>query len=349
MHPTNSIHFSHVHCIGIGGIGMSALAIILKKRGYTVSGSDGNLNQKSIMRLQKIGCVVHHDAETIPLASTVTLVIYSAAVAQHHHELAQARKRNIPIMKRSELLAELFNVQTGVSIAGAHGKTTTSSLIAHIFMHAKLDPTFAIGGHLHNYHTNAHAGLGEFFIAETCENDHTIELVHPNITILTNVDREHLDIYKDLDEIKAAFTNYINNTKPGGTIVLCHDDANTLSLVQRLPQTNHHDILTYGFSEDADIFITDFELHADHSIALVYQKTEQTPKYLGTFSLTIPGKHNLLNALAALITAKKAGISFETFAQACASFQGIDRRFTFKGLYKDSEIFDDYGHHPAEI
>lgn len=344
-------NLQHVHFIGIGGIGMSALAIILKQRGYNVSGSDCNLKQKSIVQLKELGCILHHDAEQQDLPATTTLVVYSAAVAQTHPELQQARARTVPIATRAQLLAYLFNQQIGIAIAGAHGKTTTSSLAAHVFMHAEKDPTFAIGGHLHNYHTNAHAGTGKYFIAETCENDHTITLVRPSITILTNVDREHLDIYKDLDEIKAAFTCYLNNTKPDGTIIVCHDDTHTMSLIPQLPEHLQKRVISYGFSPQADIYIAEHTLFHNYSTATAYYNNKQshTPELIGTFTLTIPGKHNLLNALAVLAAARIADISFATFAQACATFQGIDRRFTYKGTYKDTLLFDDYGHHPTEI
>lgn len=343
-------NLNHIHCIGIGGIGMSALAIILKERGFTVSGSDGNLEQKSITQLRDLGCIIHNENEAIALEPTVSLVVYSAAVPHDHPELQQATALQLKVVSRAQLLAYLFNQQEGIAIAGAHGKTTTSSLIAHIFMYAQQDPTFAIGGHLHNYHTNARAGSGRWFIAETCENDHTITMVKPVITILTNVDREHLDIYNDLDDIKDAFSCYLKNTRPNGTLILCHEDANTMSLVDRLSDEQKHNIISYGFCKEADIFISSYELYADYSLATVYRSYKHAdPELLGTFQLAIPGKHNLLNALAALIAAQTAGIQFENFVQACATFKGIDRRFTFKGLYKDAEIFDDYGHHPAEI
>lgn len=345
MYAKKKLSAQHIHFIGIGGIGMSALAIILKERGYYISGSDCNIDQKSIVYLKKMGCSIHHYSENVQLPATAKLVVYSAAIDSNNCELAQAHNHNIPVMARSELLAQLFNTQSGIAIAGSHGKTTTSSLITHIFMHADLDPTFAIGGHLHNYQTNAHAGTGQFFVAETCENDHTIKMVRPFMSILTNVDREHLDIYKDLDEIKTAFTHYLTNTKPDGTIILCYDNEHALSLLSHLTEQQKKQVITYGFSHAADIFITDFELHSNYSIATVHKKNN----VIGTFTLSVPGKHNLLNALAALAAAQKAGISFETFVQACKSFQGIDRRFTFKGTYKGTEVFDDYGHHPAEI
>lgn len=337
---------THFHFIGIGGIGMSALAIICKQRGCTVSGSDCNLQQKSISQLQSLGCAIH-DAQQPHVAASTDVVVYSAAIAQDHPELVIARERNLVIITRSQLLADLFNQEKGIAIAGAHGKTTTSSLIAHIFMQAHLDPTYAIGGHLHNYDTNACAGSGEFFIAEACENDRTITLLQPHIAIVTNVDREHLDVYKDLDEIKEAFATFMRNVTHNGTIVACHDDVHAMAVVKQLPLTYQKNSVTYGFSPEADLFITDYQLYPEYSTATVRQKGASGP--LGTYTLTLPGKHNLLNSLAALATAQKAGISFDTFATACASFKGIDRRFTFKGTYKQAKLFDDYGHHPAEI
>ena len=336
----------HFHFIGIGGIGMSALAIILKQRGFTVSGSDCNLEQKSIYQLQELGCTIYDADNTLEcLSITPDVVCYTAAVRPNNLELVAARKRNIPLITRAQLLAELFNKQEGIAIAGAHGKTTTSSLIAHIVCQAGYDPTYAIGGHLHNYQTNARAGSGQYFIAETCENDHAIELVRPTLAVLTNVDREHLDVYNDLEAIKKAFLKYLNNIPFYGKAVICNDDPHAASLIERLDPTLQKRIITYGFTPQSDIFVQDYQLFADHTIATV--RTAQ--KIIGQFTLAIPGKHNLLNSLAALAVSQEIGIPFATFAAACENFLGIDRRFTLKGLYKGATLYDDYGHHPSEI
>lgn len=343
MHHTKT----HFHFIGIGGIGMSALAIILKQRGYTVSGSDCNLEQKSIAQLRSLGCTIfaEHEHAIIPY-HTINVIVYTAAVAADHPELQAARKHAIPVITRAQLLAELLNKQEGIAIAGAHGKTTTSSLIAHILVDAGIDPTYAIGGHLTNYHTNAHAGSSTFFVAEACENDRTITILKPTIAIITNIDREHLDVYKDLDEIKDAFLQYINNVPFYGTIIACYDDINTMSLINTLTPEKRKQVITYGFSPEADIHITHFALSPHSSYATVCDKQTGTHH---SYTLTIPGKHNILNSLAAFATARIVGITFDAFAQACATFKGIDRRFTFKGTYKQAHLFDDYGHHPAEI
>lgn len=325
---------------------MSALAIILAERGFKVSGSDCNLKQKSIAHLLNLGCSVRSADEGL-LPHGTNIVVYSAAIDEQNEELAQARSRGLHIMRRSELLAELFNTTYGIAVAGAHGKTTTSSLIAHIFCESGYEPSFAIGGHLHNYATNARAGKSNFFIAEVCENDRTIVLVHPKIALITNIDREHLDVYKDLDEIKAAFRQYLMNAPTDGVIVACHDDQHTMSLVQELSPQQRQRTITYGFSSEADIFATDYTINAEYSTATVWAKGSERP--IGTFTLQLPGKHNLLNSLAALATARTAGISFEHFGKACKTFKGIDRRFTLKGFYRGAELFDDYGHHPAEI
>lgn len=336
----------HFHFIGIGGIGMSALAIILKQRGYTVSGSDCNLNQKSIKQLQELGCIIYDSDDTLTCLSIIpNVVIYSAAVRNNNLELVAAHKRNIPMLTRAQLLAHLFNKKEGIAIAGAHGKTTTSSLIAHIVQQAGYDPTYAIGGHLHNYQTNAYAGSGNYFIAETCENDHTIELVHPTLAVLTNVDREHLDVYNDLEAIKQAFLSYLQNIPFYGKAIICLDDPHAASLIDRLNHTMQQQVITYGFTSRADIFVEDYQILADRTTAIVRTKH----KIIGSFTLNIPGKHNLLNSLAALAVSQEIGIPFATFTDACKSFLGIDRRFTLKGSYKGATLYDDYGHHPTEI
>lgn len=338
---------THFHFIGIGGIGMSALAIILKERGYVVSGSDCNLEQKSIRQLRSLGCVIfsEHEHPNIPHQS-LNVIVHTAAVASDHPELKAARTHAIPVITRAQLLAELLNKQEGIAIAGAHGKTTTSSLISHILVDAGIDPTYAIGGHLTNYETNAHAGSSTYFVAEACENDRTITILKPSIAIITNIDREHLDVYKDLDEIKQAFLQYINNVPFYGKIIACYDDAHTMSLINNLPSEKKRQVITYGFSPDADLHVTHYELSPNSSHATVASKKTGA---LGSFTLSMPGKHNLLNSLAALATAQEIAISFTAFAHACQTFKGIDRRFTFKGMYKQAHMFDDYGHHPAEI
>ena len=338
---------THFHFIGIGGIGMSALAIILKQRGFIVSGSDCNLEQKSIRQLHSLGCTIfsEHDHEQIPYES-LDVIVYTAAVSSEHPELKAARTYAIPVITRAQLLTELLNKQEGIAIAGAHGKTTTSSLITHILVDAGMDPTYAIGGHLTNYETNAHAGSGAYFVAEACENDRTITIIKPSIAIITNIDREHLDVYNDLDEIKEAFRQYSNNVPFYGKIIACYDDAHTMSLINTLPPEKRKQITTYGFSSDADLYVSAYELSPNSSYATVATKKTGV---IGSYTLTIPGKHNLLNSLAALATAQEIDISFTAFAHACETFKGIDRRFTFKGIYKQAHMFDDYGHHPAEI
>jgi UDP-N-acetylmuramate--alanine ligase len=336
----------HFHFIGIGGIGMSALAIILKQRGYHVTGSDYNLEQKSVQYLQVLGCTIYDSSDTIGCLSLMPdVVIYSAAIRPNNIEFIAAQQRNIPLISRAQLLADLFNKQEGVAIAGAHGKTTTSALISHIFMQAGYDPTYAVGGHLHNYHTNARHGLGKYFIAETCENDHTIELVRPSIAVLTNVDREHLDVYNNLEDIKKSFLTYLNNVTFYGKIILCLDDPHAASLINRLTPHMRKRIITYGFSSQADIFVQHYDLTPTAINATIRAQNN----IFGNFTLAIPGKHNLLNSLAAWAVCKEVNIPFTEFAQACKNFLGVDRRFTRKGFYKGATIYDDYGHHPTEI
>lgn len=339
---------THFYFIGIGGIGMSALAIILKQRGFQVSGSDCNLEQKSIRQLLECGCAIFNANEPSQVPyHTLNVVVYSAAVHHDHPELSAARTHNICIITRAQLLTELLNKQEGIAVAGAHGKTTTSSLLAHILVDAGIDPTYAIGGHLNNYQTNARGGSSNFFVAEACENDRTITFLKPSIAIITNIDREHLDVYKDLDEIKQAFLQFMHNVPFYGKIIACHDDVHTMSLINTLSPEIRKKVITYGFSPDADLHVINYELSAQSSTATVYSKKLNST--VGSFTLAIPGKHNLLNSLATLAVTQEIGVHFSAFGNACASFKGVDRRFTFKGMYKQAHMFDDYGHHPSEI
>lgn len=339
------MHISHFHFIGIGGIGMSALALILRQRGHQVSGSDCNTQQKTMMLLQEAGCTLFGDHNAYNIQDSVATVICTAALSFDNPELLEAKKRNLHILTRAELLASLINPLYGIAVAGAHGKTTTSALTAHILMCSQMNPSFAIGGFLHNYGTNARAGASNYFIAETCENDKATHIVHPQIAIITNIDYEHLDIYANLDEIKAAFMQFMHNVPENGHIIACIENEHVTAILQKLPASIRQRVITYGFSQQADFYLTDTHLFGDYSVATICSMN----KIYGTYTLTLPGKHNLLNSAAAYIASRTVGVSFDIFSDACFSFKGVDRRFTFKGTYKGAALYDDYGHHPNEI
>lgn len=323
---------------------MSGIAKILKHQGYCISGCDLDLEQKSVRDLIHLGCPVYCGNNTLLCHdNSIDILVYSSDIKQEHPEIARARERGIPTIPRALMLAELMRMKYSIAIAGAHGKTTTTSLVSHVLMEAHYDPTVIIGGHLKSISTNARLGNGDFLVAEADESDRSLVRLSPTIAIVTNLDREHLDTYRDLDDIKDTFRQFLGNLPFYGKAIICHDDANARSL---LP-LNHTKAITYGLSAEADVFGHDVTLKPTHSTCTVWSNREQ--KMVGELTLHMPGRHNLLNALAATTLSLELDVPFEQIAQALANFKGVDRRFTFKGMYKGAEIFDDYGHHPAEI
>lgn len=334
---------AHIHFVGIGGIGMSGIATILKHQGYTISGCDLDMDQPSVQQLRDIGCLVHHGNNTPACNDTnIGILVYSSAVNAHNPEIAAAQQRGIPTIPRALMLAELMRTKYSIAIGGAHGKTTTTSLISHIFIEAHLDPTVVIGGHLKNISTNARLGDGEFLVAEADESDRSFLHLQATIALITNIDLEHLETYADFDDIKATFVQFLNNLPFYGKAILCIDDPGIRSILP-LP---HIKTIKYGLSTEADIRAHDITLLPDHSLFTVSSKNNEI---LGTVKLAMPGRHNVLNALGAIALSLDVEIPFETIARALETFKGIDRRFSYHGLYKGAELFDDYGHHPTEI
>ncbi len=333
---------AHIHFVGIGGIGMSGIATILKYQGYTISGCDNDFDQLSIKNLQKIGCAIYIGNNT-PLCAnnTIDILVYSSAIKADNPEILAAQKRGIPTITRAVMLAELIRTKYSIAIAGAHGKTTTTSLISHILIKAGMDPTVIIGGHLKTISNNAQLGKGDFLVAEADESDRSLVYLHPTIALVTNIDLEHLETYRDLADIKETFTLFLSHLPFYGKAFICIDDEHLRSL---LP-ISHIKTITYGLCNNADIFASEIKLNPDHSQFTVHKKN----KNLGSIRFAMPGKHNIQNALGAIAVALDLGISFQTIAQALNNFKGIERRFSFRGTYKGAEIFDDYGHHPKEI
>ena len=339
---------SHIHFVGIGGIGMSGIATILKQSGYTISGCDPDIKQDTVSQLKNLGCQVHHgnnstacDDSTIDVL--VYIPMYATTIPAVTAEIAQAQLRGIPTISRARMLAELMRTKYSIAIAGSHGKTTTTSLISHILIEADMDPTVVIGGQLKNLSANARMGNGDFLVAEADESDRSFLQLHATLAVITNIDLEHLETYTDLDDIKSSFKQFLNNLPFYGKAIICIDDANIRSL---LP-IEHIKTISYGIEHEADFYARDIILNADHSLFTAYTKNNPSP--LGTIMLPMPGKHNVYNALGAIALAHELEIDFITIAKSLASFGGIERRFSFHGTYKGAEIFDDYGHHPKEI
>lgn len=334
----------HIHFVGIGGIGMSGIAKILRYQGYKISGCDLDLEQKSVEDLISIGCSVYQGNNTeFCHDNNIDVLVYSSAINATNDEIILAQKRGIPTISRALMLAELMRTKYSVAIAGSHGKTTTTSLISHILIESHKDPTVIIGGHLKNISTNARWGTGDFLIAEADESDRSFLRLYPTLAVVTNIDLEHLDTYKDLNDIKETFSQFLANLPFYGKAIVCIDDIN----VNAILPLNHIKTIKYGFNTNADIFANEIILEKDHSTFNVYIKNQSEP--LGNIYLSMPGQHNIQNALAAIAVAQDLDVPFELIANALKNFKGVERRFSFKGTYKGAELFDDYGHHPTEI
>lgn len=333
----------NLHFVGIGGIGMSGIATILRCQGYTITGCDIDLDKKSIKDLQNIGCTIYAGNNTPACHDpSISVLVYSSAIKADDPEILAAQQHGIPTIPRALMLAELMRTKFSIAIAGAHGKTTTTSLISHILLEAKKDPTVIIGGHLHTLSANAHFGLGDFLVAEADESDKSLSYLQATLAVITNIDLEHLDVYKDIDDIKQTFMQFLKNLPFYGTAIMCTDNEEVRSL---LP-LSHIKTIKYGLNKaHADIYATNITLYPEHSIFDVYIKDT----LLGPVTLNIPGLHNIQNALAAFALAYELDIPLELIQAALTSFKGVDRRFTYRGIYKQAEIFDDYGHHPEEI
>jgi UDP-N-acetylmuramate--alanine ligase len=329
-----------VHFVGIGGIGMSGLAEVLLELGYGVSGSDVKLTPIT-ERLTALGAVIHegHAAANVEGANAI---VVSSAVRPDNPEVVEARRLGLPVIPRGELLAELMRLKFGIAVGGSHGKTTTTSMVAAVLIHAGLDPTVMVGGRAAVLRgSNARVGSGDYLVVESDESDGSFLKLAPILAVVTNIDREHLDHYKDLDEICRAFVEFVNRVPFYGAAILCLDDEN----IQRiLPRINRR-VVTYGISAQADLRITSCSTgHMASEFHLVHREHD-----LGCFRLPVPGAHNVSNAAAAVATALELEIPIETIREALAGFSGVDRRFQVRGADRGVTVIDDYGHHPTEI
>jgi len=335
---------THIHFVGIGGIGMSGIATILRHQGYEISGCDVDLEQASVKNLLAIGCTVHQGNNTPAChEKPIDILVYSSAVKAHAPEIIAAQEKGIPTIPRALMLAELMRTKHSIAIAGAHGKTTTTSLISHILIEANMDPTVIIGGHLQTISNNARFGGGNFLVAEADESDRSLAKLHATLGVITNIDLEHLETYTDIEDIKGVFRQFLNNIPFYGKAIVCIDDANIRSMLP-IP---HLKTIQYGTSTNADLYASDIVLEADHSTFTVWDN--RTQECLGQVYLAIPGRHNVLNSLAAIAVARDVEIPFNVITEALKTFKGVDRRFTFKGTCNGAELFDDYGHHPREV
>jgi len=328
-----------VHFVGIGGIGMSGIAEVLLNLGYGISGSD--LKETEVTRrLQVLGCVISYGHRKENVKEADVLVI-SSAVRKGNPEVEVAEERLIPVIPRAEMLAELMRVKVGIAIAGTHGKTTTTSLISTVLAAGGLDPTVVIGGRLNSIGSNARLGQGEFLVAEADESDGSFVKLMPTIAVVTNIDPEHLDYYKGIEEIKETFLNFLNKIPFFGLAVLCLDHPNIQSLIPRLKKR----FTTYGLTTQADFRAKEIQFDGlSTAFDVLHHRRE-----VGRLTLRMPGLHNVYNALATVATAFELDIPFKTIQETLQDFGGIQRRFQIKAERQGVLIVDDYGHHPVEI
>jgi UDP-N-acetylmuramate--alanine ligase len=333
-----------VHFIGVGGIGMSGIAELLVNLGYKVSGSD--MERTDITdRLESLGARITqgHDARNV---SDAEVVVYSSAVRATNPEMEEARARGLAVVPRAEILAELMQLRQGIAVAGAHGKTTTTSMIALVLDVAGLDPTVVIGGRVSSFGSNAKLGRGKYLVAEADESDRSFLKLSPRFAVITNIDREHLEAYQGFDELKAAFVQFANGVPANGAVIMCTDDVHLRAM--RGDIKRH--VITYGFDEAADVTALGLQMKGFGSVCVVRaRKPGGRTVELGQMELAIPGRHNVLNALAAVAMSRELGIGWSDIARALGGFLGAERRFQRRGEAGGVEVVEDYGHHPTEI
>jgi UDP-N-acetylmuramate--alanine ligase len=333
-------NFKRIHLVGIGGIGMSGIAEVLLTLGYAVSGSDVRSSPVT-ERLENLGAQIHegHLAEHVHGAH---VVVASSAISRDNPELAEAERLKIPVIPRAEMLAELMRLKHGIAVAGAHGKTTTTSMAASVLAAAGLDPTFVVGGRVNQIGATARLGRGDYMVVEADESDRSFLLLAPVVAVVTTIDREHLDHYGSLEEIQDVFTQFVNRVPFYGAAILCIDEPNVQAIIPRVTRP----VITYGTSAQADLVVADVRLQGLSSrFRLIYRGDD-----LGEFFLPgPPGIHNVRNAAAAAAVALFLNVPADLIRTGLENFTGVGRRFEVKGVVGGVTLIDDYGHHPVEI
>ncbi len=335
-------HVKNIHFIGIGGIGMSGIAEVLCNLKFSVTGSDLN-RSKNITRLETLfGLKIFegHAAENIGDAQ---VVVYSSAVSPDNPEVRAAREKKIPVIPRAEMLAELMTLKPySVAVSGSHGKTSTTSMVAAVLGHAGIDPTTIVGGVVDTLGSNAKLGKSDWFVTEADESDRSFLMLHPTIAVITNIDREHMESYKGMDDVIQCFTDFAQKVPFYGAAILCLDDPHVQSIIPNIKRR----IVTYGFSSQADVSAHKIEFGDDFGSTFTVLKGK---KELGRITLPVPGKHNVYNCIAAVTVGLELDLEFDLIAEAFKTFKNANRRFQHKGDVRGVTVFDDYGHHPTEI
>jgi UDP-N-acetylmuramate--alanine ligase len=330
---------THIHFVGIGGIGMSGIAEVLLNLGYGVTGTD-LADTETTRRLAGLGATIHRGHAAAHLGAA-DVVVVSSAVAAGNPEVLEARRRHIPVIPRAEMLAELMRLKAGLVIAGSHGKTTTTSLVATVLHAAGLDPTVVIGGKLNSFDSNARLGAGEVFVAEADESDGSFLCLAPTLAVVTNIDAEHLDHYGSLGGLLAAFRDFLNRVPFYGQGIVCVDDENVRAILPELTKRT----VTYALEHEAEYTAREIRDEGPRTRFRVVARGEDQ----GEFVLAMPGRHNVLNALATIALCDEQQVHVEITRQALAEFSGVQRRFTIRGEVGGVAVVDDYGHHPTEI
>jgi UDP-N-acetylmuramate--alanine ligase len=329
----------HLHFVGIGGIGMSGIAEVLLNQGFRISGSD-QADSELLSRLRDLGAEISigHRAENV---SSAQVVVYSSAVKSDNVELIEAHRLKLPVIPRAEMLGELMRMKYGIAVAGTHGKTTTTSMIGAIMTEAEMDPTIIVGGRLKSLASNARLGSGEFLVAEADEFDRSFLRLTPAIAVITTLETEHLDCYKDLDEIKKAFIQFADQVPFYGSVIVCVDEPGAAALIPHLRRS----VITYGLSAGAQVRALNPKYEQMHTHFSLTVRGENR----GGIDLNLPGLHNVKNALAAVAVAEELKIDFEAVRRGLTKFHGVERRFEIKGEAQGIMVVDDYAHHPTEI
>lgn len=335
----------HFHFVGIGGIGMSSLAAIIRQQGAQVSGCDVDCSQKSVKNLVALGCEIY-EGNNLPSCKdpSIDVLVFSTAIQNNNPELNAARKRGIPVIHRADLLAELTQKKTTIAVAGSHGKTTTTALIAHTLIQNNQDPTVIVGGMMHNLGSNARFGKGSLLVAEADESDRSFIKLYPSLAVITNIDLEHLDTYRNAADLKNTFQLFLKQLPETGKAFVCIDTQLTQEFVTELPPSIRKKITTYGLSPEAEIRLENPLIEDSKSSGTILIKKEKHP-----IAVPLAGIHNLLNATATFAIAREIGLSTPAINKAFETFLGVDQRFTYRGNFLGAEVFDDYGHHPTEI
>ena len=334
-----------IHFVGIGGIGMSGLALIMKELGFKIQGSDIT-NNKNIERLKKnkINILIGHKKQNIKQS---TIIVISSAIKKNNPELIDAKKKKIPIYKRGDMLAHVVSLMRNVVVAGSHGKTTTTTLISNIFTSAKIDPTIINGGVLNSFGNSAKLGKSNWCILESDESDGSFLKIPPTYSIVTNIDKEHLDFHKSMDKLKKQFINFIKKTPSFGKSFICIDDKNNKEILKKIKNVNYN---TYGINKDSNFQILNIVQNQNYSkFDLKISIAGAKVKFLKNIKVPIIGLHNIRNATAAIAVATSIGISNNIIKKSLKKFQGVQRRFTKIFSFRDISFFDDYAHHPTEI